>query len=750
MNRIGFTGGAVADTSMDRQEHKRLIREKVVVSQVSTLFRWNRLLLANTVAAVLLVFYFILDFVPTYHAVVWLVVMQVITLCRYMLGRAYLSCERGADESVRWRRAFVALTAFAGLGWGLIGSALYPSDEHSQLVVAMILLTVSATGLFSLHPSLPAYLALSLPIVVPFIVLRLFGDTKADVFAGFTGFFFLLVAEVSARKLAKRFHRGLIVGYRLRVVSREKDVALAAARESSRAKSEFLASMSHEIRTPMNGVIGMSNLLSQTPLSPIQERYASALRASSEQLLGLLNDVLDFAKIEAGRMDLEVSPYNPNEVARMSVDLFAAQAESKGIALSMECETPVPTVIGDATRVGQILSNLVANAVKFTSAGSVRLSVTCQVANSDHASLIFAIRDTGIGVPKEKQVSIFDAFSQADQSTTRRFGGTGLGLSICKQLVELMHGSIVLKSEPGLGSVFTVTLPVRYVAGEHVSPSTPLQGRARLQGRVLLVEDNDVNQLVSVMTLRGLGLEVVTASNGEEAIGRFRDSSPDLILMDCHMPGMDGFEATRAIRALERGSASHVPIIACTANVTGGFRGECIEVGMDEYISKPFRESTLYSILAQRLLPQSELVSGHPESDTFGFYLPPTLDHRSLPVFDPAQLERISRSHGKQPEQVAVQLVSIYQRQLDRFLNLLESGIAAKDVSSIKSVAHTLKSSSTHVGLPRLAQLLDNVETAAIEGRDDIAVALARSAIEEFESAKSVLLAWQRDHSTLQ
>lgn len=735
---------------MNRQAHKRLIREKVIVSQVSTLFRWNRLLLANTVAAVLLVFYFILDYVPTIHAVTWLVGMQAVTLCRYMLGRGYLSRDRGADESIRWRRAFVALTAVAGLGWGMIGSVLYPSNEHSQLVVAMILLTVSATGLFSLHPSLPAYLALSLPIVVPFIVLRLFGDTKADVFAGFTGFFFLLVAEVSARKLAKRFHRGLIVGYRLRVVSREKDVALAAAQESSRAKSEFMASMSHEIRTPMNGVIGMSNLLAQTPLSPVQERYTNALRASSEQLLGLLNDVLDFAKIEAGRMDLEASPYNPGEVARMSVDTFAAQAESKGIVLSIELETPVPTVIGDATRVGQVLTNLVGNAVKFTSTGSVRLSVICRIIDADHASLEFAVRDTGIGVPKEKHAAIFDAFSQADQSTTRRFGGTGLGLSICKHLVSLMHGSIALKSEPGLGSVFTVTLPVRYIPGEHVSPSSQLQARPRLRGRVLLVEDNDVNQLVSVMTLRGLGLDVLTASNGEDAIAQFKASTPDLILMDCHMPGMDGFEATRAIRALERGTEMHVPIIACTANVTGGFRGECIDVGMDEYISKPFRESTLYAILAQRLRPQTDRFSGRPEAGDFEFDMPPALDHRTLAVFDPGQLDRISRSHGKQPGLVAAQLVSIYQRQLERFQSLLLSGIAENDIPSIKSVAHTLKSSSNHVGLPRLAQLLDNVETAAIEGRDGVAVALAESAIQEFEAAKSALLVWQRDHSTLQ
>ncbi len=735
---------------MNRQAHKRLIREKVIVSQVSTLFRWNRLLLANTVAAVLLVFYFILDYVPTVHAVTWLVGMQVVTLCRYMLGRGYLSRDRGADESIRWRRAFVALTALAGLGWGLIGSVLYPSNEHSQLVVAMILLTVSATGLFSLHPSLPAYLALSLPIVVPFIVLRLFGDTKADVFAGFTGFFFLLVAEVSARKLAKRFHRGLIVGYRLRVVSREKGVALAAAQESSRAKSEFMASMSHEIRTPMNGVIGMSNLLAQTPLSPIQERYTSALRASSEQLLGLLNDVLDFAKIEAGRMDLEASPYSPGEVARMSVDTFSAQAESKGITVSLELETPVPTVIGDATRVGQVLANLVGNAVKFTNTGSVRLGVSCRIIDADHASLEFAVRDTGIGVPKEKHAAIFDAFSQADQSTTRRFGGTGLGLSICKHLVSLMGGSIALKSEPGLGSVFTVTLPVRYIPGEHVSPSSQLQARPRLQGRVLLVEDNDVNQLVSVMTLRGLGLDVVTASNGEDAIAQFQASIPDLILMDCHMPGMDGFEATRAIRALESGSERHVPIVACTANVTGGFRGECIEVGMDEYISKPFRESTLYAILAQRLRPQADLLSDRPGIEDSVFDMPPALDHRTLAVFDPGQLDRISRSHGKQPELVAAQLVSIYQRQLERFQNLLVSGIAAKDIPSIKSVAHTLKSSSNHVGLPRLAQLLDNIETAAIEGRDRVAVALAESALQEFDAARSALLVWQRDRSTLQ
>ena len=741
--------------SVDRQSHKRKVRDKVVVSQLTSVFRWNRLMLANTVFALLLVYYFLYDqTASTTRAAMWMIGMQAITLCRFMLGRAYLSRDRIAQEAAPWRFGFVALTGLAGAGWGLLGTVLYPATEiHSQVTAAMILLAVSGTGLFSLYPVPMAYFAFSMPMLLPFIVMRFMGEAPADMYAGFTGSFFLLVALLTARRSAKHHFRWLVSRYRLRIVSREREQALKLAEESSRAKSEFLANMSHEIRTPMNGVLGMSDLLGKTKLDNTQSRYVRGLRSSGEQLLSLLNDVLDFSKIEAGKMLIERVPYSVMEIASMSTEMFLAQAQAKGIEISVECENAIPTLVGDPVRLGQVLSNLISNSVKFTERGYVRLSVGWAWETEGRGTLTLTVRDTGIGIPKDKHAAIFDSFAQADQSTTRKFGGTGLGLAIAGHLVALMNGKISVKSEPSLGAVFTVTLPVEYLPTDKLQPLQPSSAIAEkrpLRGTVLLVEDNDVNELVSVMTLRGLGLGVVTAHNGAEAIAAYETKKPDAVLMDCHMPGMDGFEATRAIRRIE-GGRTHVPIVACTANVTSGFRDRCIEVGMDDYVSKPFRENTLYAVLAKHLLDTEEMIDGSLGAALSGrpngspIWQANAVD---LPVFDASRLMKAVAHAGKDSSAMLEKLVPLFLNQLARFSTSYEQHIEAADIAGLASIAHTLKSSSNHVGLVRLSREMDAMETLCAEAAPSEVLAAARRLLPLLGLSRGALEGWQREHHT--
>ena len=733
---------------MDRVSHKGRIREKVVLAQVTSAFRWNRLLLANTVIVVLLVFYFLYAQVSPAGATAWMVGMQVVTLFRFLLGRAFLSRDRIAQEIAPWRAGFVALTGVAGFAWGLIGTALYPGiDPHSQLVIAMILLAVCATGLFSQYPVFWAFPTFAIPMLVPFIVMRFLGDTRADLFAGFTGFFFLLIALFTARRMSMHHFRWLVSRYRLRVVSGEREQALRQAEESNRAKSEFLASMSHEIRTPMNGVLGMAHLLAQTPLDATQNRYVHALRSSGEQLMALLNDVLDFSKIEAGKMTIERVPYNIMDVATVSTEMFFAQAEAKKIAIELECEGTIPKLLGDPVRVGQVLSNLVSNAVKFTERGYVRVAVDWTWETESRGTLVLSVRDTGIGIPKEKHASIFDSFAQADQSTTRRFGGSGLGLAISSKLVQLMNGSIELQSEPSLGSVFTVVIPFECVKGGVALPSSVAEKR-QLGGTVLLVEDNDVNELVATMTLNELGLTVIAADNGEDAIAAYESARPDVILMDCHMPGMDGFEATRAIRRLED-DARHVPIIACTANVTSGFRDRCIEAGMDDYVSKPFRANTLYEVLAKHLLDKAAAFADNAqpiEPAMTGSAAPARSICEDVQLFDEAHLLKVSRLHASDPDVVLEKLVPLFLKQIERFSKAFVQHIEAADVAGIGSIAHTLKSSANHVGLARLSGAMDEMESLCETAAPADVIEQAQRLLPLFDLSRNTLEQWHKGH----
>ena len=389
---------------------------------------------------------------------------------------------------------------------------------------------------------------------------------------------------------------------------RDLGAARADADTANEAKGRFLANMSHEIRTPISGVIGTTELLLDTDLSGEQRELADAALRSAHALLDIVNDVLDLSKIEAGKLALETIDFALDPVLDLVRDVFSVRAGEAGIALRIHRDPAVAEWLrGDPVRLRHVLLNLVGNAVKFTPRGAVDVDVCSAVRADGSAEVSFAVRDTGIGIAEDRIASLFDEFTQADGSTTRRFGGTGLGLTIARHLVTLMGGSIEVTSRPGEGSTFSFRLPLE--AGTPQTVQTDVRTgadaasgtlREAVAGRVLVVDDQPVNRTVVVRLLEKLGCTVDSAADGREALAAVTKHDYDLVLMDCQMPVMDGFEATAQIRGLD-GAAQRVPIVALTANALAGDRQRCLAAGMDDYLTKPIRRAQLEA-LVRRIL----------------------------------------------------------------------------------------------------------------------------------------------------
>jgi len=498
---------------------------------------------------------------------------------------------------------------------------------------------------------------------------------------------------------------GLIVDITpLKNAEREAQQARAAAEAAAAAKADFLANMSHEIRTPMNAIIGLTHIALQTEMTPKQRGYLEKVDAASKSLLGIINDILDFSKIEAGMMPIETVDFSLGEVIDRVMDLSIHKAEDKGLRLQVDCAQDVPDGLrGDPLRIQQVLMNLVSNALKFTDDGEVVISVRRAAGADGHVRLHFEVRDTGIGMNEDEQARLFAPFTQADTSTTRRYGGTGLGLSICKRLVGLMGGEIGVDSTPGKGSRFFFDVPVDVGANPDIRQATTKRDELPpvLRGkRVLLVEDNEVNREMAVEILSAAGLLVDTAANGLEAVERVA-AGYDAILMDCNMPVLDGFEATRRIRAQGQ---TDVPILAMTASVLLGDRELCLQAGMDDHVAKPIDVAELYGKLARWIGGGG--ATAEPEAKA-----PPG---SALAVLD--RQAALARMGGN---------ADLYQRLLMRFredqadaVQRIRSALAAGDRDTARRHAHTLKGLAGNIGADALMHESADIEHALAAGEE--------------------------------
>lgn len=534
----------------------------------------------------------------------WLAAKWLVLVPRIWHARAFSKSED--QNQSHWYTVFMVLLAVDGFLWGGVGWWLTPVNQLDLAAVTLACVVgVAATGSFMLHMDGRAAAVLQFTVLGPNALYCLARQDQFGLFGALSLAGFAVILQIETARAQRRMGELLRLRFALEKVAKEREEARYLAEHHSDAKSRFLATMSHEMRTPLSGILGLTRMLREEESRPQVRRRLELVERSGEHLLTVLTDVLDFSKIEAGHVQIDKRPFDLALLIDEVVGLSNVTAKDKGLSLLVLSNLAAcHPVVGDPMRVRQVLHNLLGNAIKFTDKGRVMLRVTRTLGSDD---VEIEVEDTGIGIPEDELSHIFDAFHQVDGARRRRQDGTGLGLTISKQLCQAMGGELRCSSRVGQGSRFvcTLSLPVGQIMAEsaELAPVDGAGERSGLSGcRILLVEDNPINVMVAEASLRQLGVDVRVVDDGQKALDWLSGQQADLILMDCVMPVMDGYEATRQIRLREQERGwPRVPIVALTATTDPQEHHKCLGSGMDGFLSKPFAREDLITVLREHL-----------------------------------------------------------------------------------------------------------------------------------------------------